>query len=263
MIYSLIFIVFILIAFGFQTMQLMPKAKGIRVLMYHKVSNDTADFLTVTTAQLENHLKHLQNLDYQYVTTQQVLDFYYFKKPLPPNPLLLTFDDGYLNNLELAYPNLKKYKAKATLFIPSSFVGKHNAWDNGTDDIMNIEQLQNLDPSVFELALHSHKHTNFKNRTLIEIEEDMLLNIAFFKKNSLPFIPVLAYPYGGRPKGKDYEAMKKMFEKQGILAAFRIGNKVNAFNINDLYALKRIDIRGTDSFEDFKKKMGKGRLRLV
>lgn len=261
-IYIILFFL-ILLLIGIQTMTLMPKPQGIRVLMYHKVSTEKSDYLTVTTAQLESHLKHLQSLDYQYITAQQLLDFYLEKKPLPDRPVLLTFDDGYVNNLEWAYPILKRYDAKATIFIPSSFVGDTNVWDKGNDRIMTVAQLKNLDPSVFELALHSHAHNNFKNMPLETIEHDVQQNIAFFRGNHIPFTPVLAYPYGGRPKGADFSKMVEMLKKHNIKAAFRIGNWVNAFTTHELYELKRIDIRGTDSLEDFKKKVKKGRVRLL
>lgn len=254
---------FILLVIGFQTMTLMPTSKGIRVLMYHKVSTEKTDYLTVNIAQLDSQLKHLQALDYQYITAQQLLDFYLEKKPLPDRPILLTFDDGYVNNLELAYPLLKRYNAKATIFIPSSFVGDTNVWDKGSDRIMTVAQLKNLDPSVFELALHSHRHKNFKNMPLDSIEQDVQQNIAFFTENNIPFTPVLAYPYGGRPTGVHFLKMVEMFNKNGIKAAFRIGNWVNPFNTPALYELKRLDIRGTDSLEDFKKKVKKGRVKWL
>jgi Polysaccharide deacetylase len=258
------FIIFSLIALfiGLQTMYFIPEPQGIRVLMYHKVSMDKTDFLTVSVAQLESQLKYLQNLDFQYITSQQLLDFYLENKPLPPKSLLLSFDDAYLNNLEFAYPILKKYRAKATIFVATNFVGKTNIWDNGNDPIMSLAQLKNLDPSVFELALHTHTHPNFKNMPLDRIEKEVQQNIAFFTENGIAFTPALAYPYGGRPKGKAFFLMVDIFEKYGIKAAFRIGNAVNSFKIKDLYELKRIDIRGTDSFEDFKKKVRKGRVKL-
>jgi peptidoglycan/xylan/chitin deacetylase (PgdA/CDA1 family) len=243
-------------------MILIPTPKGIRVLMYHKISTTKTDFLTVSTAQFESHLKHLQSLNYQFITAQELIDFYLKKQALPNKPLLLSFDDGYLNNLEWAYPILKKYKAKATIFIPSNYVGSTNQWDNGNDLILSIEQLKNLDPSVFELGLHSHTHINFKNLTIEKIEKEVHENIAFFLDNNIPYTPVLAYPYGGRPRGDLFFIMLKIFKTYGIQAAFRIGNKVNPFNIKHLYELKRIDIRGTDSFEDFKKKVEKGRVTL-
>jgi peptidoglycan/xylan/chitin deacetylase (PgdA/CDA1 family) len=244
-------------------MTLIPAPKGIRVLMYHKVSKGETDFLTVSVSQLESHLKLLQTLGFQYITAQQLLGFYLENKPLPKNPILLTFDDGYLNNLDLAYPILKKHQAKATVFIPTAYVGKTNLWDNGHDPIMTIEQLKNLDPAVFDLALHSHTHRNFNDMPLDEIGEDLERNIAFFKENNMVFTPILAYPYGGRTKGAAFYQLVEILKKHSILAAFRIGNGVNSFKIKGLYEFKRIDIRGTDSFDDFKKKVKKGRVKWL
>jgi hypothetical protein len=76
-------------------------------------------------------------------------------------------------------------------------------------------------------------------------------------------LPVLAYPYGARPKDADIlRGIKKHFKSQNILAAFRIGNKINSLKIKDLYELNRIDIRGTDSMSNFKKKIIFGKIVL-
>lgn len=264
LVYFLIISVLILFIFGLQKMWFFPpNTEGVRVLMYHKISDGKTDYLTVNIEQFESHLKHLQSLDYQYITTQNLIDFYSKKIALPSKPILLTFDDGYLNNLTLAYPILKRHNALATIFIPSHFVGQKTSWDIDAEMTMSLENLKQLDPSVFSLALHSHEHINYQNLSLEDIEKDVLQNLDFFTKNNLPFAPALAYPYGGRPKNVDVlRGMKNVFEKHKIQLAFRIGNRINSFKIKDLYELKRIDIRGTDSFETFKKKVEKGRERL-
>jgi peptidoglycan/xylan/chitin deacetylase (PgdA/CDA1 family) len=239
--------------------QLLRSRNGVRVLMYHKVVTNNSDFLSVTTEQFEAQLLYFKKENYQFITAQNVLDFYKKQTPLPAKPLLITFDDGYLNNLELAYPILKKYNAKAVIFIPTSFVGIKNEWDNGNDEIMSLEQLKNLDPSVFELALHSHEHRNYADLSIPEIASDVAYNVAFFKQNNLNYTPVFAYPYGGRPKNDLKVGMIKAFEMYGIQAAFRIGNRVNSLKIKDLYELNRIDVRGTDAFWVFKWKVRVGR----
>jgi peptidoglycan/xylan/chitin deacetylase (PgdA/CDA1 family) len=238
---------------------LMRPRKGVRVLMYHKFSTEQSDFLTVTIAQFEAQLAYLKSENYQFITAQNLLDFYIDNKPLPLKPLLLTFDDGYLNNFELACPILKKHGAKATIFIPTSFIGTTNKWDNGNDAIMSLEQLKGLDPSVFELALHSHEHRNYADLSVAEIASDVARNVAFFKQNNLNYTPVFAYPYGGRPKNEIKMGMIYTFNTFGIKAAFRIGNRVNLFNINDLYELNRIDMRGADAYWVFKWKVRVGR----
>jgi peptidoglycan/xylan/chitin deacetylase (PgdA/CDA1 family) len=232
---------------------------GVRVLMYHKVVTHNPDFLSVTTAQLEAQLAYLKSENYQFITAQNLLDFYVDNKPLPPNPIFLTFDDGYVNNLELAYPILKKNGAKATIFIPTFFVGKTNEWDNGDDKIMSLEQLRNLDPSVFELALHSHEHRNYAALSVAEIASDVAQNVAFFKQNKLNYTPVFAYPYGGRPENEVKNRMIIVFKMMGVKAAFRIGNRVNSLKIKELYELNRIDVRGTDGFWLFKWKVSIGK----
>jgi peptidoglycan/xylan/chitin deacetylase (PgdA/CDA1 family) len=249
----------LLILLVFVAFFLRPR-QGVRVLMYHKVVTQKTDFLSVTTAQLEAQLAYLKSENYQFITAQNLLDFYVDNKSLPPNPILLTFDDGYVNNLELAYPILKKHRSKATIFVPTFFVGKTNEWDNGEDKIMSLEQLRNLDPSVFELALHSHKHQNYAELSVGEIAEDVAQNVAFFKENKLNYTPVFAYPYGGRPENDVKNKMVSVFKMMGVKAAFRIGNRVNSLKIKELYELNRIDVRGTDSFWLFKWKVRVGKI---
>jgi peptidoglycan/xylan/chitin deacetylase (PgdA/CDA1 family) len=256
--FYLLFATSMLIAIGMQTMWLIPEPKGIRILMYHKISTNVSDFLTITCEQLENQLKYLNEQNYQFITAQQLIDFYLYRKALPPNPVLLTFDDGYVSIEALAYPILKQYQAKATLFLPSAFLGATNRWDDGDDPIMSIDQLKNLCPVVFELALHSHEHQNYNHLTPQQIENDLQINIDFFKNNQINYTPAFAYPYGGYPKN-----VSSIFKRLGVLMAFRIRNQINSFIINDLYAVKRIDIRGTDTFDDFKLKVKKGRTKFI
>ncbi len=50
---------------------------------------------------------------------------------LPPHPVLVTFDDGYRDNLTIAYPILKKYGVPATFFIATHFINERRVfwWD--------------------------------------------------------------------------------------------------------------------------------------
>lgn len=55
---------------------------------------------------------------------QELNDAYNLKAELPSKPILITFDDGYYSNYEYIYPILKKYNAKASIFIVTDKVGK-------------------------------------------------------------------------------------------------------------------------------------------
>ena len=238
----------------------------VRILMYHKFTENRTetDFLTITAGDFEEQIKHAQSIGFQFITSRQLAEFYAFGKPLPPRPLLVTFDDAYCSQLEIAAPILRKHAACATVFVPTKYVGTGSNWDGqNAAPILSAEELKQLDPSLFELALHTHAHVNYKNLPLADIERDVDDCLAFFDNHKMPFAPTFSYAYGGRPKNrKILRGLKKYFAERNILLAFRIGNRINSLKINDLYELQRIDVRGDESFEIFKKKLNFGRVKL-
>ena len=78
-----------------------------------------------------------------------------------------------------------------------------------------------------------------------------------FDDSGLTWHKVLAYPYGARPAAE----MKVIMSGMGIKAAFRIGNKVSEVPAPDMFEIKRIDIKGTDTQADFRIKLRKGKLK--
>ena len=219
---------------------------GIRVMMYHKIAKNQSNFLTLNVEQFSNQLQSFVAKGYHFISAKELLSYLENGTPLPQKPLLLSFDDGYLDNLTLAYPILKAFNAKAIIFLPTYFIGKTSAWDTPNDaTLMTVEQLKSMDNSLIEFGLHSHQHLNYKQITVAEMEADIHANLDFFRKNDLPFVPVFAYPFGGRPKIKAIsKQMKTIFTQKGIKMAFRIGNRVNPFSIADQYEIQRFDACG-------------------
>lgn len=235
--------------------------RGIPVLMYHKVSPDHTDDLTVSVSQLEEHLQFLQSSGYQILPLARLVASVSAKEKLPAKAVFLTFDDGYLNNLHYAYPILSEYNAPATIFLPTNYMGGKSTWDKNAEDLMSIDQLKSLNPSLISFGLHSHRHQNYKTLSIEAITDDLQNNSQYFRENALPFLPAFAYPYGGRPKNKMLlQQMKEKMQAMGIVIAFRIGNRLNR-SFNNAYEIQRLDIRGTDSFEVFQKKL-KGKMKV-
>ena len=90
----------------------------LRVLMYHKVNDRPDNPLTVPVSLFDEQLAQLGELGFAVVDLDAVLDHYRSGVPLPRRPVLLTFDDGYRDNLENAAPVLRKYGYPAVLFVP-------------------------------------------------------------------------------------------------------------------------------------------------
>lgn len=96
--------------------------RTLRVLMYHKVNDLWPNPTTIPTAVFDEQMSLLGELGYQPVSLDAVLDHYLRGTPLPPQAVLLTFDDGYRDNLRNALPILRKYEYPAVLFVPIGFL---------------------------------------------------------------------------------------------------------------------------------------------
>jgi peptidoglycan/xylan/chitin deacetylase (PgdA/CDA1 family) len=241
--------------------RILPKSEnGLRVLMYHKFTSHKSDYLTVKTVDFDNHLRYLTAKGFHFVTMRQVIAHYFEKKHLPPNPVLITFDDAYRSHLTEALPILQKYHACATIFVPTAHIGNDSAWESEPSPILNVEELKNLPPSVFELALHTHRHENYKSLSLEAITADIDACMAFFQSHQLSYAPVFAYAYGARPKDAGIlRGMRQHFSSKGVRLAFRIGNRHNSLETPNFYEMQRIDVRGDESFGVFVRKIKWGR----
>lgn len=238
----------------------LPGFRGLRVLMYHKISENQADELTVMQKDFEEQLHYLKGQAYNFISLREFHESLQGKKTLPERPVLLTFDDAYVNNLQFAYPILKKLAVKAVIFLPVGHLGTVNTWDGGAEKLMDFSQLRSFDPKIVEFALHSYDHKNFNAMTFDEIEADLKLCMETLSHEQIPFEKSLAYPYGAFPK-KQTKQLEMILERLGILSAFRIGNKIN-FNLRERFFINRVDIHGTDSLNVFKLKMKLGKIKF-
>jgi len=87
------------------------------ILMYHSMLMDQKyqGKYVISPDTFENDLIYLKKNGYTTIVMQDLLDYVDKKSPLPPKPILLTFDDGYYNNYLYAYPLIKKYNAKIVI----------------------------------------------------------------------------------------------------------------------------------------------------
>jgi peptidoglycan/xylan/chitin deacetylase (PgdA/CDA1 family) len=240
---------------------LLPVQSGVPVLMYHCVWPGRSDSLTIDPEVLATQWHYLQQEGYRTLSMQAFLECQQ-RGQFPPKSLLITFDDGYRNNLTYVYPLLQQLGWQATFFI----IGETLQQDppktgNPVLDKMSLAELKTLDPAVVQLGIHGYAHKHFGEHALRTIREEIGLAVAAFEASGLDFCKVFAYPYGARPKNKQtLRAMYACLEDYGITAAFRIGNSVCRFPVKAPYEIRRIDIRGTDSLREFAQKLKKGKL---
>ncbi|MRJ07400.1 polysaccharide deacetylase family protein [Ornithobacterium rhinotracheale] len=245
----LLFVVFVIFHFKLW-IHLFP-SRRLPVLMYHNVVPHTRDNLDVTIEAFENQLKYLKEKGFQT----------YFFSDLKETPkihtksIILTFDDGFKNNLEYALPLLKKYGIKATIFLNTETIEKQKK-----DILTPVELKQMYDSKLIEYGLHSHSHLSCKSHSISEINQDLEKNIHLLNLWGVVFSPVFAYPYGARPKEK--QAFYKLLKNKKIDYALRIGNKLNTFPFKNPYEICRIHVKDTDTLQKFKLRLIFGKLKF-
>lgn len=98
----------------------------LRVLAYHRVaelhSNPAVDDRSISATPLafREQMRHVAR-HYRCVSMPEVLDAIERNAPLPMRAVLITFDDGYADFAEIAWPILKRFGLAATMFVPTSF----------------------------------------------------------------------------------------------------------------------------------------------
>lgn len=93
----------------------------VPVLMYHHVT-PAGGAINVTPENFRDQLMWLRRHGYKSITTEQMAD-HLNGNSLPAKSVLITFDDGYLDNFVYAWPLLKEFGFTATIFIVTSWIG--------------------------------------------------------------------------------------------------------------------------------------------
>lgn len=149
--------------------------KNIPVLMYHSVGIPNQkwhwNYLTCPWMIFEDQMRWIKNNGYTTVHLDDLYSFIFTDKPMPNKPIVLTFDDGYVDNYVFAYPLLKKYRLKGTIFINPEFVDprpiKRKKFDQ-TNDIsiletngfLSWEEIEEMfEDNIFDFQSHALTHT--------------------------------------------------------------------------------------------------------
>ncbi len=119
----------------------MGRAYNIPIIMYHSAGRIIHDwiwsYLTVPYAIFENHLAWLQKTGYRTCTLDELYDHVSGARPLLGKNVVLTFDDGYLDNWTYVTPLLKKYNFNATVFVNPDFVDPRSIVRSTLEDVWN------------------------------------------------------------------------------------------------------------------------------
>lgn len=96
--------------------------KEIPILLLHDIDDDGV--YSITKEQFKRQMKLIKDSGFNTISFTELYEFILRGKELPENPIIITFDDGYQSNYDIAYPILKELNMKATIYVIGHSIGK-------------------------------------------------------------------------------------------------------------------------------------------
>lgn len=229
------------------------------VIMYHRViENESEGGVHGTHVTIENfrkQMEYLKNQGYQTVTFEDLLNNNYKKRFDRENKwIMLTFDDGYKDNYTNAFPILKEYGFKCTIYLVSHL--QYNKWDVDVPEnpekeftLMNLQELKELREYGIEFGGHTMNHPRLTRLSLEEVEKEIFESKKVLEERLGERLVSFAYPYGDLNK-----EITKIPKKVGYDFAVATDSGSIIFS-EDLYEIRRIGIFPTNNMFNYKRKV--------
>jgi len=222
---------------------LVADPQPVPILVYHHVlrSRKGHPLVVMSIADFRAQLGYLAAHGYQAVTLRRVYDSWTGDGMLPPKPVVITFDDGYADQVRNAAPILREYDWPAELDLVSNalYLG-----DNAPATSLTPDMVQRLLDDGWGLESHSLSHADLTKLHGAKLRRELRESRSRLEK--LFDIPVdfFCFPYGVYTR-----RVKLAVRRAGYLAA--TGTRFGAATPRDLFSLPRIYCYGGETMSDF------------
>jgi peptidoglycan/xylan/chitin deacetylase (PgdA/CDA1 family) len=154
------------------------------VVALHGIEPDPQGRYETSTGAFEFMLSTLKSYGYQTITFADLLNHLDKGKPLPAKPIIITSDDGYQNTYAYAFPILKKYGYKMTIFLITSYIGndegsrRQNEFDFDAEGVphrpmLTWPEVRAMSKYGIEFQSHTWSHGIITNMPIEQSEKEL------------------------------------------------------------------------------------------
>lgn len=213
-----------------------------RVLMYHSVAADRATGMNVPPHRFEAQLRYLQKRGFRGLTLSELE-----QAPDQHKTFAITFDDGFRNNFTHAWPLLKAYGFKVTIFLSPEIEGI---------ETLSRSQIRNMsDSGTVEFGAHTLHHINLTEADTAHARQEIRDSIAWVEETTGRPCACFAYPYGRyRPEHVE------MLKQAGIRLAVTVKKAIRP--LDQPLEISRLGVNGKANLLQFHLIMTRGRYRV-
>lgn len=232
----------------------MPTPSGVYswtlkvpILMYHYISEPPPDSdiyrvdLSVAPESFRQQMAYLKDNGYTPIDFYDLSTAIVAQTELPEKPILLTFDDGYLDSYETVYPVLKEYGFEGTFFIITEFV------DSGREGYMTWPMIEEMAQAGQRIESHSRTHPDLATKSrdglvweILGAQETLTAHVGYRPR------------YFCYPGGTYNEETIQMLRELDYWGAVTTENG-SWHGFNDRFEWRRVRMRNTTTIEEFQR----------
>lgn len=232
----------------------MPTPSGIYswtlkvpILMYHYVSQPPPDSdiyrvdLSVAPESFRQQMVYLKDNGYTPIDFYDLSTAIVAQTELPEKPILLTFDDGYIDIYETVYPVLQEYGFKGTFFIITEFV------DAGREGYMTWPMIEEMAQAGQRIESHSRTHPDLATKSrdgliweILGAQETLTAHVGYRPR-------YFCYP-GGTYNDETIQMLKEL-DYWGAVTT----ENGSWHGFNDRFEWQRVRMRNTTTIEEFQR----------
>jgi peptidoglycan/xylan/chitin deacetylase (PgdA/CDA1 family)/GT2 family glycosyltransferase len=228
--------------------------RGLPILMYHAFTEGGKGSRYVQTKRsFARQMALLRILRYRVVSLEELAEALRKGHRLPGRAVILTSDDGYEDNLQIAQPILRKRNFPMTIFLVSKLLGRSNEW---TEDgpvagraLFSAAEAKQAQADGIEFGAHTRRHVSLPHVDDSTVSDEVAGSREDLESTLGGPIKTFAYPYG-----RFDDRAVAVTGEAGFEMALTVENRLASIAENPML-IPRIEIRGTDSLLSFLRKL--------
>lgn len=243
----------------------LPGADGAHgrsvVLCYHSI-RDHEHGLSVRPTAFRNQILELKELGFEFQTFAEFVRRIMRWGAPRKNVAVVTFDDGYIDNLTVAAPILSELEVPATFFVTTGLVERDpnvvDAFRKLTQldsDYLTESQVAELHRAGFEIGAHTHSHANLSRLGTTQARWEIDHSKAVLEDAIGTRVRSFAYPFGKRHIHYTEETVGIVREAGYAGAAAVAFRSVNSYNSIKVFEIPRFFVLPADGLEQFRQKV--------
>lgn len=230
---------------------------GVPVLMYHAFGDDgRSERFMIDKASFKRQMRLLKALRYSVIPFEDLVQKLRAGETLPPRTVAITIDDGYLDNLRVAWPILKLHRYSATVFLVTRKLGGVNDWTEEGEiakrPLLSADDVVMLQREGVRFGAHTRHHSHLPDLA----EEALTTEIGASRQDLAALleepIETFAYPYGAYD-----DQIAAATAEAGFAGAATVKAQLARRGDHPM-RIPRIEIEGGDSLLTFLRKLWLG-----